>query len=157
MAQGDENLAEQCLARAMTEEDGANTLGSQVATLEEQVAQLRTQVERYRNRIAEAEREKKVLVARKRIADSSQRIQGTMSKLSTSANAFSVLERLKERVTESEARVVAEKQLAGDTEALEEKVKALGTKTGLQERMAALRGKMGQAKALPCSPEDQKE
>ncbi len=144
MADGDENLARNCLERAISEEESVAALSKTVGTLDSRVGELKTHVQQYKSRIGDAEREKRVLLARKRVAESTQRVQETMNKVSTSANAFSVMERLKNQVEDAEAQVAAEKQLSGDVGDLEDKMREISKSADITERMESLRQKLKQ-------------
>lgn len=144
MAAGDEDLARRCLERALPEEEGARTLAKNVHQLETRVAELKDTIQKYKVRIGEAEREKRILVARKQVAESSQRVQDAMNRVSTKANAFSAMERLKDSVTDAEARVSAERELAADAEDdLDRQIDELSDQDALDARMQALRQKLG--------------
>lgn len=147
MRQNDEELAREALQRAMTEEESVMAMTKTVMELEDRVGELKSQLQQYQKRLEEARREKKVLVARKHAAESTERIQKTMNKVRSSANAFAVMDRLKESVADAEARVTAEKEMAGDVRGVDSRLQEMTENANLGDRMQALRAKIEQGEA----------
>jgi phage shock protein A len=140
----DENLATEALKRQSADEDTANQYEQQWLAQREAVDKLKSALMQLNDKIEEARRKKNLLIARAKRAEAQKRINKTMSSL-TDHNAFDSFARMEQKVYDMEAKADAETELnaemAGDN--LDDKFKALEADSNVQDKLAALKAKMG--------------
>ena len=141
-----DRLATEALTRK-DEADGRVTQLGQDATNQENMAnQLQVQVEKLKSTVAKHENELITLRARAKTAAATKKINKQLAKVDSSGT-ISMLERMKERVEEDESLSQAYGEMAGAAKSVDEEIDTAlaGSTKGSDERLAALKAKMGMA------------
>jgi phage shock protein A len=139
---GDDNLAKAALARKTEHDDVAETLRQQWEAQKQSVEQLKMALRGLDAKIEEAKRKRNILVSRQKRAEAQRTINETLSNIN-STSAFDTFERMSDRVTQIEAEAEATAELGALPEAsLDMQFKALEASTGVDDQLAALKGKM---------------
>jgi phage shock protein A len=144
VTKGDDDLAKEALRRQAEHAKYAADYKRQWDLQRESTEKLRTALVALNAKIEEAGRKRNLLVARQRRAEAQKKIQETMSGL-TDTSAFDTFERMGEKVDRAEAEAAATTELGEELsgEALEKKFAALEGEGGVEERLAAMKAKLG--------------
>jgi phage shock protein A len=120
----------------------AETLRQQWEAQKQSVEQLKLALRGLDAKIEEAKRKRNILVSRQKRAEAQRTINETLSNIN-STSAFDTFERMSDRVTQIEAEAEATAELGALPEAsLDMQFKALEASTGVDDQLAALKGKM---------------
>mmetsp|Transcript_21277 Transcript_21277/g.67342 ORF Transcript_21277/g.67342 Transcript_21277/m.67342 type:complete len:314 (+) Transcript_21277:2-943(+) len=137
---GDEDLAREALVRKKSYQEQADSLKSQVDAQTEAVEKLISNTRLLESKMAEAKSKKDTLKARAQSAKTQQKVNDMVSGISTSS-ALSAFDRMEEKVMQLEAEADAAGVLsAGDK--LEAEFKLLESGGGVDDELAAMKGKM---------------
>ncbi len=144
VAKGDDNLATEALKRHESADQLAKQYEEQYIAQKEVVDKLKTALRQLNDKIQEAQRKKNLLIARQKRAEAQKRINKTMSSL-TDSSAFDTFSRMERKIDDMEAKVDAEtelnKELSGET--TEDKFKQLEADSNVNDKLAALKAKLG--------------
>jgi phage shock protein A len=142
--EGRDDLAKQALMRHQEHGERAQAMDDTWRRQAEETEKVKGSLRELNDKIEEAKRKKNLLVAKQKRAQAQRRIHETMSGLSD-RSAFQAFERVAEKIEQSERQALASAQvtesLTGDT--LETQFKQLETGDDMDERLAALKEKMG--------------
>lgn len=132
---GDETLARRALERQSESDAQSQAMRPELEDSRRTTNSFSQQVAALRRKIAEAERNARVLVARKNAAKAQNRIADAMSGLNSNEDAFGTISRFEETVIEHEARArVLEDHL---------KQPASGSATNVDDKLEALKKQLG--------------
>lgn len=141
---GDDNLAMEALNRQAQSEDLARQYEEQWTVQRQQVDQLKGALQSLNSKVDEAKRKKNLLIAKQRRAEAQSSINKTLSSISDSG-ALDSFARMEEKVNQIEAQAAAETELNAELSGndLDEKFKQLEAGPGAQDRLAALKARLG--------------
>lgn len=145
---GDDHLAKEALTRRQSFLDKAADLEGQIGAMDGNVERLFDSIKTLEEKIQQSRNEKEHLIARARVAKTTNQVNEMLSDVSTSGslNAF---KRMKEKVDIMETRAeVSESMpaLRARKDSLEERFKALEGGNRIEDELAKLKG----SKALPA-------
>lgn len=124
LAQGDENLARECLRRKRDYDNNAQGLQRLMEAQRPVVDRLRGELALLESKYADLQRNRDALLARYRLAKAQERVQAAGEQMTASISVYDPGEQLvamERRIRTSEARVAAREELAtGGISALEE-------------------------------------
>ncbi|MEM6994571.1 MAG: PspA/IM30 family protein [Myxococcota bacterium] len=146
---GDEGLARQALQRKAQWDDQARAYRAQWQDQKQSVDQLRAGLAALADRIAGAQRQRNALIARTVAAQARMSVAHTLAQMD-SANPWSTLSQMEDRVVQMEAHAEAASELhLGMDDSLEAQFAALEAST-VDDELAALKASMGLGpRALP--------
>lgn len=151
-----DDLAKQALMRHQEHAERAVSMEETWARQAEETGKLKTSLRQLNDKIEEAKRKRNLLVAKQKRAQAQKRIHQTMSGLAD-RSAFETFERVAERIEDAERRTLAagevQRSLTGDT--LEKQFATLEGEDALDDRLLALKQRLG--KALPAETEPAKQ
>jgi len=141
-----DRLATEALSRKEEADGRVVQLGQDATSQENMANQLQTQVEKLKSTVAKHENELITLRARSKTAAATKKINKQLAKVDSSGT-IAMLERMKERVEEDESLSQAYGEMAGAAKSVDEEIDTAlaGTTKGTDERLAALKAKMGMA------------
>lgn len=140
--------ADRLATEALNRKDEADQRVAQLdqdATQQENMAnQLQGQVEKLKSTIAKHENELITLRARAKTAAATKKINKQLAKVDSSGT-IAMLERMKERVEEDESLSQAYGEMANEPKSVDDEINTAlaGAKAGNDDRLAALKAKMG--------------
>ncbi|MDH5681516.1 MAG: PspA/IM30 family protein [Spirochaetota bacterium] len=141
---GDDGLAMEALKRQESSLSLSQQYEQQWIAQKDSVDKLKVALTQLNDKIQEAQRKKNLLIARQKRAEAQSKITKTMSSL-TDSSAFDSFARMEAKVdqieAEAEAGVELQSELAGSD--LDNKFKALEMDGGAEDKLAALKAKMG--------------
>ncbi len=141
-----DRLATEALGRKDDAATRAQTLGADGQQQETTAANLQSQVDKLRSTISSYENDLITLRARARTAAATKKINKQLAKVDSSGTV-AMLERMKERVDEDESLAQAYGDLAGQPTSADDEInRALAGGGSSDERLAALKAKMGMDK-----------
>ncbi|MHB0876590.1 MAG: PspA/IM30 family protein [Anaerolineae bacterium] len=124
LAQGDENLARECLRRKRDYDNNAQAMQSLMEAQRPVVERLRGELALLESKYADLQRNRDALLARYRLAKAQERVQAAGEQMTASISVYDPAEQLvamERRIRTSEARVAAREELAtGGVAALEQ-------------------------------------
>ena len=143
----DDTLAMEALKRQESVSSIAQQYEQQWMVQKEAVDKLKMALTQLNDKIQEASRKKNLLIARQKRAEAQSRISKTMSSLSDSS-AFDSFSRMEDKVDSIEAKAEADVELQNELSGskLEDQFKSLEMDSNVQDRLAALKAKMGDPK-----------
>ncbi len=143
----DDGLAMEALSRQESVSSIAQQYEQQWLAQKEAVDKLKMALTQLNNKIQEASRKKNLLIARQKRAEAQSKISKTMSSL-TDSSAFDSFSRMEAKVDSIEAKAEADVELQQELSGsnLEDKFKSLEMDSNVQDRLAALKAKMGDPK-----------
>jgi phage shock protein A len=141
-----DRLATEALSRKEEADGRVAQLGQDATSQENMANQLQAQVEKLKSTVAKHENELITLRARAKTAAATKKINKQLAKVDSSGT-ISMLERMKERVEEDESLSQAYGEMAGAAKSVDEEINTAlaGSSKGSDERLAALKAKMGMA------------
>ena len=140
-----DRLATEALGRKDDSATRAQTLSTDGQKQETTAANLQSQVDKLRSTISSFENDLITLRARARTAAATKKINKQLAKVDSSGTV-AMLERMKERVDEDESLAEAYGDLAGQPTSADDEIdRALAGGGSSDERLAALKAKMGVA------------
>jgi len=141
-----DRLATEALSRKEEADGRVAQLGQDATNQENMANQLQAQVEKLKSTVAKHENELITLRARAKTAAATKKINKQLAKVDSSGT-ISMLERMKERVEEDESLSQAYGEMAGAAKSVDEEIDTAlaGSSKGTDERLAALKAKMGMA------------
>jgi len=141
-----DDLAREALSRRNEYQGLATEYKVQWEKQKQAVEQLKVHLRDLQRRIEEANRKKNLLIARQKRAKAQKLIHETMASMQDSG-AFNTFERMERKVDDMEARADAAAEMADldETKKLEDEFAKLETKTTVDDDLAALKAKLGQA------------
>ncbi len=111
--------------------------------LDQQVAQLESSIRKIRQNISRWENEARMLKARSKVSKATQKVNKQLASIDSSGTV-SMLERMKEKVEESEALAEAYGDIAEENKSVDEELDAaLGNNESSSDALEALKAKMG--------------
>jgi phage shock protein A len=139
-----DRLATEALSRKEEADGRVAQLGQDATSQENMANQLQAQVEKLKSTVAKHENELITLRARAKTAAATKKINKQLAKVDSSGT-ISMLERMKERVEEDESLSQAYGEMAGAAKSVDEEIDTAlaGSTKGADERLAALKAKMG--------------
>lgn len=141
-----DRLATEALGRKDDAATRAQTLGTDAQQQETTAANLQSQVDKLKSTISSYENDLITLRARARTAAATKKINRQLAKVDSSGTV-AMLERMKERVDEDESLAQAYGDLAGQPTSADDEIdRALAGGGSSDERLAALKAKMGMDK-----------
>lgn len=142
---GDDNLAMEALKRQDSAQSLAQQYEQQWLAQKDAVDKLKMGLRQLNDKIQEASRKKNLLIARQKRAEAQSRISKTMSSL-TDPSAFDGFARMEAKVDAIESKAEAELELSNELSGsnLEDQFKALESASSVEDKLAALKSKMGQ-------------
>ena len=142
-----DRLATEALSRKEESDGRVSQLGQDAQNQENMANQLQSQVEKLKSTVATHENELITLRARAKTAAATKKINKQLAKIDSSGT-IAMLERMKERVEEDESLSQAYGEIAGESKSVDDEINAaIGSSSGgTDERLAALKAKMGMEK-----------
>jgi len=142
--EGRDDLAKQALMRQEEHVQAAAQLHETWLRHKGDTERLKDSLRQMNDRIEELKRKKNVLVARQKRAEAQERIQRTMSHMGDQT-AFETFERMEEKIDDMERQAIAAAELAGELsgDSLQQEFKALEYHGNADQRLLALKEKMG--------------
>ena len=147
----DANEADRLATEALTKKEEAFQQSTRAAQEKQQfdqsVANLEQNVKKLKQNISKWENELKTLKARAKVADATKNLNKQMSQIDSSST-MTMLERMKDKVTEEEALAESYSQIANESKSVDEEIdKALeDTDKSGSDALAALKAKMAAKK-----------
>ncbi len=143
----DDALAMEALKRQESASNIAQQYEQQWLVQKEAVDKLKMALIQLSDKIQEASRKKNLLIARQKRAEAQSRISKTMSSL-TDSSAFDSFSRMESKVDSIEAKAEADVELQNELSGskLEDQFKSLEMDSNVQDKLAALKAKMGDPK-----------
>lgn len=138
---GREDLAREALKRKKAARDLADGFEEQLATHHAMIERLTTQMRALDAKIEEAERKRKLLIARQRRAQAQGTVNAAMARTDTK-EAFAAFERMETKVAGMEDRLEAERELA-EALSLDDEFAALGEDKEIEDELEGLRSRLG--------------
>jgi phage shock protein A len=143
-----DDLAKQALLRHQEHTERASVLDATWRRQAAETEKLKESLRQLNEKIEEAKRKRNLLVAKQKRAQAQRRIHETMAGLSD-RSAFEAFDRMAEKIEDSERKALAAAEvtetLSGDT--LEKEFAQLETGDSVEQRLLALKEKMGLAPA----------
>ncbi|CAN5491745.1 PspA/IM30 family protein [soil metagenome] len=143
MKSGREDLAREALRRKKAAKDLAEGFEEQLASHRAMIERLTTQMRALDAKIEEAERKRKLLIARQRRVDAQGSVDAAMAKTDTS-KAFAAFERMENKVVSMEDRLEAERELS-EALSLDDEFAALREDSEVEDELETLRARLGGA------------
>jgi len=137
-----DRLATEALTRKDEADNRAGTLGTDCDQQEAMAAKLQAQVEKLKSTIATHENDLITLRARAKTAAATKKINKQLAQVDSSGT-LAMLERMKERVEEDESLSQAYGDIAGESKSVDEEINAALKSSSADDRLAALKAKMG--------------
>lgn len=151
---GEETLAREALTRRKTYQDTAAAYRSQIDQQSVVVNQLKDNLRKLESKIADAKTRKDLYIARARSAKASQQINQVLGQVGT-GSAMAAFERMEEKVLQMEAQAEAVAELS--TDALEQRLAALGEADDVEAELAAMKTQLlSGSKQVAQLPADQR-
>lgn len=146
--EGRDDLAKQALLRHQEQTERASMLEATWRRQAAETEKLKESLRQLNDKIEEAKRKRNLLVAKQKRAQAQRRIHETMSGLSD-RSAFEAFDRMAEKIEDSERKALAAAEvteaISGDT--LEKQFAQLETSDSVDQRLLALKERMGLAPA----------
>jgi phage shock protein A len=146
--EGRDDLAKQALLRHQEHTERASMLEATWRRQAAETEKLKESLRQLNDKIEEAKRKRNLLVAKQKRAQAQRRIHETMSGLSD-RSAFEAFDRMAEKIEDSERKALAAAEvteaISGDT--LEKQFAQLETSDSVDQRLLALKERMGLAPA----------
>lgn len=108
---GEDELAKEALLRKQEADNAAFQFKKQWEAQHESVQKLKESLKELQRKTEEAQRKKNLLIARAKRAEAQEKIQQTMTSVSSNKSAFEAFDRMSEKIDTLEARLDAEKEL----------------------------------------------
>jgi phage shock protein A len=138
---GREDLAREALRRKKAAIDLAAGFEEQIAMHRQMIERLTTQMRALDAKIEEAERKRKLLIARQRRAEAQSTVNAAMARTDT-RKAFAAFERMEGKVANMEDRLEAEREL-DEALSLDDEFAALRDESEIADELARLRERLG--------------
>ncbi|MGI6455752.1 MAG: PspA/IM30 family protein [bacterium] len=152
LKQGREDLAVKALNRASEHENKAKALEANWQQQNASVESLKQEIRNMEDQLGEYRRNKDYIIAQHKMADVKKKIYDAKSRMSRKSGADDLMARLKDRADratfEADASQELAESLSGDS--LEKEFEQLGatpSTSDVQDKLAALKAKMGQAQS----------
>jgi len=151
VAQGDENLARECLIRKRDYDNNAQALETMLAAQAPVAAKLKSELSLLESRYADLRRDRDSLLARYRAAKAQEHMQKTTETTTTKVSVYdpsSEIERMERRIREKEAQVAARGEMMAM--AAESRVQSLEqgrTDLEIEAELLALKAEAEEAKS----------
>ena len=146
---GKDELAKEALLRKQDYQNAHAEYQKQWLAQKDSVEKLKVSLKELQVKIDEAQRKKNLLIARAKRAEAQQKIQDTMSGMSSSRASFDTFDRMAKKVDELEAHAEASKELAdfsADSDLEKQFAQLEKSDTSADKMLLELKQKMG---ALP--------
>lgn len=141
MKSGREDLAREALKRKKAAHDLAEGFDEQLTMHRSMIEHLTIQMRALDAKIEEAERKRKLLIARQRRAEAQGSVNTAMSRADT-REAFAAFERMENKVTSMEDRLEAERELS-EALSLDDEFAALREDSEVEDELEELRSRLG--------------
>ncbi len=142
VSKGMDDLAREGLHRQGDYQAQVDIYQKQLDAQHQAVQKLKADLDMLQAKYDDARRNKDLLIARAKRANAQQQIAQASAKIST-VDYSSDLARMERRIQEQEARAAAEAEVHGATTSVDDKFKALGTDDAVEQKLAALKLKLG--------------
>ncbi|WP_425953280.1 PspA/IM30 family protein [Ralstonia pseudosolanacearum] len=145
MKAGDESLARECLVKVEDAEKLANGYASTVENFEKTLKDLRARIQDLKNRKDNYAQRTDLIEARSHVAQAQETAAAAITDIGSTSNLATDFSKLEDGVLKKEARAAAATRMADQDsgKSLQDRVDALGKTSSLDERMAALKQKVG--------------
>lgn len=147
----DPNEADRLATEALTKKEEAAQQANRAAGEKEQfdksVANLEANVKKLKQNISKWENELKTLKARSKVANATKNLNKQMAQIDSSST-MSMLERMKDKVTEDEALAESYGDIANESKSVDDEIESAlgGTESTGSDSLAALKAKMAAKK-----------
>ncbi len=145
MKSGREDLAREALKRKKAAGDLSQGFEEQIAAHRSMIERLTTQMRALDAKIDEAERKRRLLIARQRRAEAQDTVNAAMARTDAS-KAFAAFDRMEGKVTSLEDRLNAEQELASAL-SLDDEFAALDGDSDLEDELEKLRARVTESGA----------
>ena len=139
-----DRLATEALSKKQDAENQANSAHQNAAGIDKNLVQLEQNVKKLRSKISHYENELKTLKARAKVSQATTKLNKQMAQID-STGTISMLEKMKEKVTENEALAEAYGDVAQENRSIDEEIDdVLGAESPSEgsDALAALKAKM---------------
>ncbi|MDP9382657.1 MAG: PspA/IM30 family protein [Chloroflexota bacterium] len=154
---GRDDLAREALRRRQDYDENARVYREQLTAQSHMVDKLKNDLQQLESKYEDARRNREILIARHRRAETQQRVAQVSAQLNT-MDPSAELGRMEERIRLQEARAEAQAEL--QTTSFNDEFAALGANSEVENELAALKAQLGsgnQAAALPSGESTQQQ
>ncbi len=154
---GRDDLAREALRRRQDYDENARVYREQLTAQSHMVDKLKHDLQQLESKYEDARRNREILIARHRRAETQQRVAQVSAQLNT-MDPSAELGRMEERIRLQEARAEAQAEL--QTTSFDDEFAALGANSEVENELAALKAQLGsgnQAAALPSGESTQQQ
>ncbi len=154
---GRDDLAREALRRRQDYDENARVYREQLTAQSHMVDKLKNDLQQLESKYEDARRNREILIARHRRAETQQRVAQVSAQLNT-MDPSAELGRMEERIRLQEARAEAQAEL--QTTSFDDEFAALGANSEVENELAALKAQLGsgnQAAALPSGESTQQQ
>jgi len=116
-----DRLATEALNRKQEAQRGAETAKTQYQQLQNQIGQLGGNVEKLKSNIAKYENELKMLKARYRVSNATQKLNKSLANVDSNGT-ISMLEKMKDKVAQQESLAEAYGEMAGENTSIDDEI-----------------------------------
>ncbi|MEQ8241126.1 MAG: PspA/IM30 family protein [Cyclobacteriaceae bacterium] len=143
-AEDADRLATEALARKEEFTQAMNVSSAERERFDKNVAQLDATVKKLKSNISGYENELRTLKARVKVSEASAKVNKQMAQIDASSTV-SMLERMKEKVTQQEALAEAYGDIAGESKTLDDEIDSAldGKSAKASDDLAAMKAKLG--------------
>ncbi|MDO3615373.1 PspA/IM30 family protein [Ralstonia pseudosolanacearum] len=145
MAAGDEGLARECLVKVEEAETVAKGYAATVENFEKTLTDLRARIQDLKHRKDNYAQRTDLIEARSHVARAQETAAAAIGDVGSTRNLATDFNKLEDGVLKQEARAAAATRIADQDsgKSLQDRVDALGKATSIEDRMAALKKKVG--------------
>lgn len=145
MAAGDEGLARECLVKVEEAETLSKGYATTVESFEKTLTDLRARIQDLKRRKDDYAQRTDLIEARSHVARAQETAAAAITDIGSTSNLAADFTRLEDGVRKQEARAAAATRIADQDsgKSLQDRVDALGKASSIDERMAALKQKVG--------------
>ncbi|MDQ3855195.1 MAG: PspA/IM30 family protein [Chloroflexota bacterium] len=149
---GRDDLAREALRRKTDYDDNVRVYGQQLQSQSQMVDKLKSELQQLESKYEDARRNREVLLARHRRAQTQEKVAQVSAQLNT-MDPSAELGRMEERIRLAEARAEAQAELAD--ESMDDQFAALSADSEVESQLAALKSQLGagEQSALPSGEE----
>ncbi len=154
---GRDDLAREALRRRQDYDENARVYREQLTAQSHMVDKFKNDLQQLESKYEDARRNREILIARHRRAETQQRVAQVSAQLNT-MDPSAELGRMEERIRLQEARAEAQAEL--QTTSFNDEFAALGANSEVENELAALKAQLGsgnQAAALPSGESTQQQ
>jgi phage shock protein A len=137
---GRDDLAREALRRRQDYDENARVYRDQLTAQSQMVDKLKNELQQLESKYEDARRNREILIARHRRAETQQRVAQVSAQLNT-MDPSAELGRMEERIRLAEARAEAQAEL--QTTSFDDEFAALGANSEVENELAALKSQLG--------------